>query len=420
MIWFRLVAFGMLAVFGTGCNHSAAKVAADRPHAKVAKIASEGELNTIVLTPEAEQRLGIKLAQVETRSVSRVRDYGGEIVLPPGASLAIAAPVGGKLSAPEPAAIPSVGTLVTAKQPVYILTPLLSPERDVLTPSERVRLAEAENALATSRVDAQGLVDQAEVQVEATQIALERAERLLREQAGTVRAVDDAKAQLSLATQALEAAQNRKKLLDNIKVNVEGSAGQQTPLVIESPQDGMIRSRAAAAGEVVAAGAPLFEVMQFDPIWVRVPVYAGETADLDLDNPAQILPLADYEKSEGLTAKPIVAPPTATLLAATVDLYYELPNPAGALRPGQRMTVRIKQLDAGDQQVVPWSAVIHDYHGGTWVYVKTAEHTYVRHRVQVRYVVDDVAVLDAGPKVGSQVVTTAVVELFGTEFGFAK
>jgi multidrug efflux pump subunit AcrA (membrane-fusion protein) len=199
-----------------------------------------------------------------------------------------------------------------------------------------------------------------------------------------------------------------------------GNEDQQTPLVIQSPQAGMIRSLAATAGEVVAAGAPLFDVMKFDPVWVRVPVYAGETAELDLEQPALVLPLNPDQSSAAITGKPIDAPPTATLLSATVDLYYELPNPNGKLRPGQRMTVRVERSDAGDQMVIPWSAVIHDYYGGAWVYVKTAEHTYVRHRVQVRYVVDDLAVIDLGPDVGSQVVTTAVVELFGTEFGFAK
>ena len=39
---------------------------------------------------------------------------------------------------------------------------------------------------------------------------------------------------------------------------------------------------------------------------------------------------------------------------------------------------------------------MHDINGGTWVYENTAAHTYVRRRVQVRYVVDDLAVLETG------------------------
>ena len=57
---------------------------------------------------------------------------------------------------------------------------------------------------------------------------------------------------------------------------------------------------------------------------------------------------------------------------------------------------------AADQRVVPWAAVMHDIHGGTWVYENTAPLTYVRRRVQVRYVVDDLAVLESGPPVGAR------------------
>jgi hypothetical protein len=40
--------------------------------------------------------------------------------------------------------------------------------------------------------------------------------------------------------------------------------------------------------------------------------------------------------------------------------------------------------------------------------------------VQVRYVVDDFAVLASGPAVGAKIVTAGAVELWGTELGFAK
>ena len=185
--------------------------------------------------------------------------------------------------------------------------------------------AQARNTIATSRIDADGQVQQAKVQVEAAQIMVDRAERLFREQAGTARAVDDAKAQLSLAQKTLDAAQLRKKLLDNIKLDEE--VGQQTPLLIESPQQGMLRVAHVAAGEVVAAGAPLFEVMQFDPIWVKASVYVGELAEIELDKEAEISGLAGPRDTAVYPARAISAPPTATALASSVDLYYELKNP---------------------------------------------------------------------------------------------
>ena len=406
-----------------GCGApGASKPAAHDAPAKVAKVAQEEKLNTIELTPEAAQRLGIVTAPVETRTISRVRTYGGEVALPPGASLVVSAPVNGTLSLPTSDQPPQVGALVTAKQPLYVLTPLVSPDRQVLTAAEQASLAQAKNAIATSRIDAQAQVEQSEIQVEAAQIAFDRAERLLRDAAGTVRAVDDARAQLNLAQKSLAAAKSRKRLLDEL--SLDSQAGKATPLVIEAPHAGLIRSQSAAAGEVVAAGAPLVEVVRFDPIWIRVPVYVGETSELAAERPAQFSLLGTDDHSPGTSASPVAAPPTATAPASTLDLYYETANPDAALRPGQRLNVRLQLRSKGEELVVPWSAVIHDIHGGTWVYVETAPHTFVRHRVSVKHVLRDdageLAVLASGPKPGANIVTTAVIELFGTEFGFAK
>ena len=77
-------------------------------------------------------------------------------------------------------------------------------------------------------------------------------------------------------------------------------------------------------------------------------------------------------------------------------------------------------LFRSDSLVVPWSAVTHDVNGGTWVYENTSPQTFVRRRVQVRHVAGTEAVLESGPKVGTKVVSVAVAELFGTEFGIGK
>jgi len=403
----------------TGCKPGAKAAAAASPPAKVPTVAQEAEVNTLHLKPEAEQRLGIALAAVEMKPVRRVRSYGGEIALPPGASIVISAPVGGKLEPATGGSVPPVGMLVSARQPIFRLTPLLSPERDVLTPAEKISIVQTKSQLAIARIDAAGQVDVNRALVDKAKLDLDRAERLFKSESGKRKDVDDAQAALVQATKTLEAAEARLRAVESISLE-DANAGEQTSLVIESPQVGMIRTQNVAPGEVVSAGAPLFEVMKFDPIWVRVPVYAGETGQLALDQPAEVLPLNSEQQSRGYVAQPIAAPPTATPLAATVDLYYELANAEGRLRPGERMTVRVKLQGATEQRVVPWSAVMHDIHGGTWVYEKTAPETYVRRRVQMRYVVDDLAVLENGPPVGAQIVTAGAVELFGAEFGFAK
>src|SRR5690349_8335192 len=147
----------LLAIAGlcaAGCKPPEKKAEAHPSPAKVDKVQQETELNKIVLTPEAEQRLGLTLAEVETKQVSRVRSYGGEIALPPGASLVISAPVSGRVQPASAGNMPTPGMMVAANQPVLLLTPLLSPEREVLTPAERISIAQGRIQLATNRSDA--------------------------------------------------------------------------------------------------------------------------------------------------------------------------------------------------------------------------------------------------------------------------
>ena len=90
------------------------------------------------------------------------------------------------------------------------------------------------------------------------------------------------------------------------------------------------------------------------------------------------------------------------------------------LHPGQRLGVTIPLADANESLTVPWSAVVFDVHGGTWVYAQTAPRTYARRRVVVRYTAGADAVLASGPAAGTRVVAHGGQELFGAETGFIK
>ena len=116
----------------------------------------------------------------------------------------------------------------------------------------------------------------------------------------------------------------------------------------------------------------------------------------------------------------MAAPPSANPLAATVDAFYELPNADGKLTPGQRLGVTIPLADARESLTVPWTAVVFDVQGGTWVYAQTAPRTYARRRVVVGYTAGADAVLAAGPPAGTKVVALGAQELFGAETGFVK
>jgi len=80
----------------------------------------------------------------------------------------------------------------------------------------------------------------------------------------------------------------------------------------------------------------------------------------------------------------------------------------------EKVTRKSQQL--GERKVVPYSALIYDSHGHTWVYTSPSARTFVRHKVDVDHIQGDVAVLKDGPPAGTAVASVGAAELYGTEF----
>lgn len=398
---------GVCAAAWWVANSTTPVVKAEKPSppATVTKVLKEDEINVVKLTPEAEQRIGIETAAVERRSIRQSRTYGGEVMVPLGQSVLVAAPLGGELQVTDKM-LPRPGARVRKGQPILLLSPLLTPE--------------ARTTLAAARVDAEGQIKNARTQVEGTRIAFQRAKKLLRDDVGSQRNVDETEAQHEFALKTLEAAEARRDLL--VKALGEFDKGTGSPLTIEAPTDGLLRALNAQPGQAVPAGAALFEIVDLSRVWVRVPIYVGDEFELRTDEVAEVVPLTARPGGTWLSevAKPVDAPPSANANAGTVDAYYEVDNSHGRLIPGERVGVVVPLVNEATSLTLPWSAVIHDIHGGTWVYEAIAERTYSRRRVVVRFVRDSIAVLDHGPGVGAKVVTAGASELFGTEIGFSK
>jgi hypothetical protein len=70
----------------------------------------------------------------------------------------------------------------------------------------------------------------------------------------------------------------------------------------------------------------------------------------------------------------------------------------------------------GQRKIIPYSAVVYDTDGSTWVYVNTAARAYRRQPITVAAIQGDVVVLASGPSVGAAVVTVGAAELLGTEY----
>ncbi|QDU98697.1 efflux RND transporter periplasmic adaptor subunit [Lignipirellula cremea] len=430
----------LLLLIGCQPPSKPATKAAAAPPAKVEKLAQETEIARITLSPKAEQRLGITLTSFAMQQVQRRRTFGGEATIPGGRTIIVSAPVAGAIGPPAQGQIPLPGESIQAGQAVLSLVPLLTPERDVPTPAERVQMANARATLLSALTVAKGDVARSQAEVDAAKIALNRAEQLLADQAGTARAVDDARGQWNIVTSSLTAAKEREEQLDALLTELDSPAGEAakaTPLTLHSPQSGVIRNLAVSRGQTVNAGAPLFEVLDTRTIWIRVPLYVDLLTEVDTTAAALVKPLGQRGRRAAFSAatedaaaatlppqttaaQPITAPPTADPLSGTADLYYEADNASLHLRPGQRVGVEIPLQGAGEALVVSAKAILYDIYGGAWVYIKSGEHAYQRERVLIRYTAGGLAVLDQGPAPGVEAVVDGAAELYGAEFGAGK
>lgn len=397
------VGIALLAFAVPGCaDKSKTTAAAKETPATVSKPAKEDDLGTVVLKPEAEKRLGLETVVAEMKPVARWKTYAGEVTVPPGRRIIVSSPFLAKVAIEGDLLVP--GQTVKKGQPIVTLMPTLS--------------ADALTQYATLKIDIDGQVTQAKQQVDVAKLGVERVQGLLASRSIGAGALEDENNKLALAKTALKNAEARRDDLE--KTIREAGAGSIKAQTMNSPENGILRSAQVTSGQQVGVGTPLFEVERLDPIWVRVPVYVGDVTNFEMEKDASVGTLAGRTQDPTVPARPVAAPPSGDPLAATVDLFYELANPKAAYRPGQRIGVSIPLSGTSSGLVIPYSAIYYDIQGGTWVYEQIKDHTFVRRRVEVEQKTGDSVVVTRGIKAGAKVVTVAVPELYGTEFGFAK
>ncbi|NOT02056.1 MAG: efflux RND transporter periplasmic adaptor subunit [Phycisphaerales bacterium] len=390
------------------------------PPATVQGAVPESALTTVKLTAEAAARLGIETVPVEERSHAGESVLPGEIVVPPGHRLTVSAPFAGSVSRPRDRDWPTTGQRVSAGEVLADLLPALfdGEGAQVYTTGERIASFKLHADLSTAITDAESQAAASHVQTDAARIAVARAKELLDENVGSRRAYDEATAALATAEAALDAAGNRLKTL---RANhADFSAHGLLPLAIHSPLEGVLSNANVAPGMVVSPGHVLFEVLQLDPVWVRVPVLTSDWLRFANATNAAVTRLADPRHSPGSQARRIPAPPAANPIANTIDVFFSLSNPDGSWRPGERVAVKLHSGEAVTRPTAPWSAVVFDIHGGAWVYVQTETFTFARRRVEIEQVDGDTAFIRRGVKLGDRVVSVGVAELYGTEFGIGK
>ncbi|MBN1559692.1 efflux RND transporter periplasmic adaptor subunit [candidate division KSB1 bacterium] len=390
---FMFVIMLMIIIIFSSCGkkESAAKVAP----AHIENPAKENELTTITLTEKAKERLGIQTTMVASKITTDVLKVGGEIIAVPGHEARLSAPVAGIILHARNGSVQAGASVKKGQEVMRLL--VLPSGSDMLSAQEEVVLRQVEYDVALTQA--------------------QRAEQLLSEKAISEKALQEAQASLTAARTAVDAAKARANLLNS--ADLESIEANLTTLILESPIDGTLLRVLVAHGQTVASAAPLFEVVDQNPVWIRVVAYIGDLPKIDRKKDAYVLSLGGTSTLRK-DVKPVQGPPLSNPGNASADLYYKLYNETGDFRIGQKVMVSLPLMSSQEHMVVPYSAILYDMHGDAWLYVQTNPVTFMRRRVQVSHVVDDIAVIARGVQVGNDVVTTGAMELFGTEFGGGK
>jgi cobalt-zinc-cadmium efflux system membrane fusion protein len=393
----KIIRYSFLATFAfLACSQS--KDSKKTSPSTVENPVKESDLTTVKLTDKAVERLAIKTQAIEERATNQTRIYSGEVTSAPGQSMTLTAPVSGTILGVKNGTLPVAGAPVRKGQIIYRLL-ILPSEKDLISAQEDVKLRKVQYDVAVEK--------------------LKRAEQLLKDKAGSVRAKQDAESELANVTAGLRVAEARVELM---KGNSSAAVSDKlSTLSIESSIDGFVQKVYVSPSQIVSANAPVVDVASVNNLWVRVPVYSGDLALVDPKLTARVRNLSDYNGSTSeVVVSPVNGPQTADPLNSSADFFYELPNKSGQFRPGQKVSVLLPFKKTQSSLVIPFAAIAYDIYGGTWVYENPSPNLYVRKRVEVSGVENGIAVLKRGPAPGTNVVIAGVAELFGTEFGGAK
>jgi membrane fusion protein (multidrug efflux system) len=263
----------------------------------------------------------------------------------------------------------------------------------------------------------QAVANRTEADVAAAQARLEQAKRnaarlkpLYAEKAVSQKEYDDALSAELIGAADLKAAQAR---LAEARLNLEYTR-------VESPVSGVASRALRSEGSLVSGPDVLLTtVIQVDPMWVNFGIpdteqarRTKEAAEGKLKLPKNFeveLRLADgtlYRQKGKLDFADVrISPATGTREARA-----EIPNPEGALRPGQFVRVILRGATRPNAVTVPQRAVLEGPQG-KFVYVVNAQNQAEARPVEAGAWSGDSWIISSGLKAGERVITDGVMKI---------
>lgn len=260
---------------------------------------------------------------------------------------------------------------------------------------------------------AQGVLAQAEAQLERTRREHVRTAALFKEDAISEKERDEAEMAFKAATADLQVAQAN---LHDAKVKLGYTR-------VDSPISGIVRKESCSVGTLVTTTSEaslLTTMVQVDPLYVNFSVPGSDFALLK-----QMIQNDVLSRPEGKQKVTIVYPDgklhpqpgsiiftdsTEDPKTATVRSKVELPNPGAALMPGQFVRVRPRGLRLKNVVLIPRQAIFTTQQGAS-VYVVDKDMKAEMRQVTEQLTIGKQIVISSGLKAGERIITAGMMKV---------
>jgi multidrug efflux pump subunit AcrA (membrane-fusion protein) len=266
-------------------------------------------------------------------------------------------------------------------------------------------------------VKAQTDVHAARQTLDAAKLVLDSRQQLFKEGALARRQVDEATVSYAQANSQFLSAQEHLRVLQAVardeqvktaaaqvsaaKSRYQSLQAQVSYSRIVSPISGVIADRPLYAGEIASPGTPLLTVMDISRVVARVNVPQDQAGIVRVGHPA-ILTQAGSE--EELNGKVIVVSPATDPNTTTVQVWIEVDNPGGRLKPGTSVRAVIVAETFKASAVVPVAAILPGEEGGNAVLTVSSDSRAHKKKVELGVREGDKVQILKGVQPGEEVV----------------
>ncbi len=338
--------------------------------------------DTIAFPFEQQWPVAMRFERVGPRPLTEWLAVSGRIAARPGGEAHVAAPVAGRLLAPEGGRLPRPGDRVSAGDVLGVVEPHLATSDVVGLQALEYQQHQLRHELDLQQLEAERTLGSARVRIHSGTREVERTERLVAQTLATQQELDRARAELDLSRADETAALASLASVNRLRNEHAEDPGVKPPrLALVAPIAGVVAEVDAVLGESIESGAMLATILDLDVVWAVAQVPESDAGRLGAVTRARIRPLG-FAEALDVDAAPAFTGSRVDPVARCLTVAFALPNADGRLRAGMLSTVELPVDEHPGAISVPESALAYEQ-GQPIAYVLVDGEAFAKRRLKL-------------------------------------